>query len=315
LTNREWWLQRLETFAREQEFCRKGPLAVALVVTKHAQEKGLPLDAAQLLTKRGGQIRGLGKAAVQAILGKYGIRRVLAEEGGRTSRGSIGKMQQYVAFLNELKEQGGVDLELVMRFWIERVQEYFAQGPFKIKLDPALGLQALVRHVLEEAEERQKTGGGAAYAGAVLQHLVGAKLECALGEDAVRHNRFSAADASTGRPGDFCVQDVVFHVTTSPGEALIAKCQENIEAGYRPVIVTSGKAASTAAFYAERAGLEARVDVFGIEQFIALNLYELGLRRREQGGRRAAIEEFVRRYNRIVEEVEGDRSLQITFQR
>jgi hypothetical protein len=307
--------RRLETFAQERGFGRKGPLSVALVVTKHAQEKGLPLDAGQLLTKGGGQVLGLGKAAVQAILAKYGIHRVLAEEGGRTSRGSIGKMQEYVAFLNELSEQGDVDLELVMRFWIERVLDYFAEGPFKIKLDPALGLRALVRDVVRQARERQKAGGGAAYAGAVLQHLVGAKLDCALGEGRVQHNRFSAADASTGRAGDFCVQDVVFHVTTSPGEALIAKCRENIETGYRPVIVTMEDKSSTAEDLAEAAGLEGRIDVFGIEQFIALNLYELGLRRSDGEGRRTAIQDFVHRYNEIVERIEGDRSLKIGFQR
>jgi len=315
LTGREWLWQRLKTFGRQHQFRGKGPLAVALVVTKHAQDKGLPLDAAQLLTPGGGQVLGLGKAAVQGILVKYGIHRVLAEEGGRTSRGSIGRMQEYVAFLNDLNNERDVDLELVMQFWIERVRDYFAASPFKIKLDPALGLQTLVRHVLEQAEERQKTAAGTAYTGAVLQHLVGAKLECALGANAVQHNRFSAADASTGSPGDFCVQDVVFHVTTSPGDALIAKCRQNIEAGCRPVIVTTEEELPVATLRAKKAGLAARIDVFAVEQFIALNLYELGLRRSEEGGRKAAIQEFVRKYNRIVEDVEGDPSLLISFQR
>lgn len=36
-----------------------------------------------------GQVLGLGVSAVQAILSDYGINKVLAAEGGRTSRGSI----------------------------------------------------------------------------------------------------------------------------------------------------------------------------------------------------------------------------------
>ena len=60
----------------------KGPLCVALIVTRYAQERGLPLDPEKLVTKSGGQVRGLGKAAVQSVLRRHGIERVLAAEGG-----------------------------------------------------------------------------------------------------------------------------------------------------------------------------------------------------------------------------------------
>jgi len=81
----------------------------------------LPLDADALLTEGGGQVLGLGRGAVQAILNRHGITRVLAAEGGRTSRGSIGNMRDYVAFLNTLARQGAVDLDAVEDFWIARV--------------------------------------------------------------------------------------------------------------------------------------------------------------------------------------------------
>src|SRR5690348_4220737 len=92
----------LKDFAAKKKFLGKGPLSVALVITKHAQAKGLPLDPNQLITEGGGQVRGLGKDPVQVILARHGITKLLASEGGRTSRGSMGKMQQYVAFLNTL---------------------------------------------------------------------------------------------------------------------------------------------------------------------------------------------------------------------
>ena len=41
----------------------------------------------ELLTEGGGQVFGLGKSAVQSILHRHDITRVLASEGGRTSRG------------------------------------------------------------------------------------------------------------------------------------------------------------------------------------------------------------------------------------
>ena len=60
--------------------------------------EGLPLDPDQLVTKSGGQVRGLGQSQVQKILARHGIERVLAAEGGRTSRGSLGNMRAYVRF-------------------------------------------------------------------------------------------------------------------------------------------------------------------------------------------------------------------------
>src|SRR5271170_7636726 len=118
----------LVAFTGMHSFRGKGPLSVALVVTQHAKKTGLPLDTEKLLTEGGGQVLGLGKGAVQAILKRHGIARVLASEGGRTSRGSLNNMREYVAFLNALGKK--VDLDAVEAFWIERVQEFFAGKPF-----------------------------------------------------------------------------------------------------------------------------------------------------------------------------------------
>ena len=119
----------LRDFNKDRKFNRKGPLCVALVVTQHAR-KGLPLNPDELLTEAGGQVLGLGRGAVQAVLNRHDITRVLAAEGGRTSRGSISNMREYVAFLNGLAAGGTVDLDAVEAFWIERVHEFFSAKPF-----------------------------------------------------------------------------------------------------------------------------------------------------------------------------------------
>src|SRR5579872_4677295 len=124
----------LKEFTAQRSFRGKGPLSVALVVTQHARTMGLPLLPEKLLTEGGGQVLGLGKGAVQAVLKRHGIDRVLASEGGRTSRGSLHNMREYVAFLNELKKRTDVDLDVIEAFWIDRVHEFFAGKPFKIKL-------------------------------------------------------------------------------------------------------------------------------------------------------------------------------------
>lgn len=300
----------LRDFNKDRKFSRKGPLCVALVVTQHAR-KGLPLNPDALVTEGGGQVLGLGKAAVQAILKRHGITRVLASEGGRTSRGSIGNMREYVTFLNSLAASGEVDLDAVEAFWIARVHEFFAAKPFKIRLDASRSLRTLVRDVIAQAEERQRNAPGMQYAGAVLQHLVGAKLDCALGVGSFEHNSFSASDAQSGRKGDFCIGDVVIHVTMTPGEAVIGRCRDNIDDGYRPIIVTTARGLAVAEGLAENAGLGERVDVFEAEQFVALNLYELGKFAAKSRG--VAVAQFVNRYNEIVEEVETDPSLKIEF--
>jgi hypothetical protein len=284
---------------------------VALVVTQHARNIGLPLDPAKLLTARGGQVLGMGRGAVQAVLNRHNITRVLAAEGGRTSRGSIDNMREYVGLLNSLAAQGPVDLDAVEAFWIERVHEFFAARPFRIRLDASRSLRMVVRDVIEQAEERQKTAPGVYYAGAVLQHLVGAKLDCALGRGQLQHNSFSTADAPSGRVGDFLVGDVAIHVTTSPGEAVIERCRDNINEGHRPVLVTVRRSAAVAEGLADNKGLGERIDVFEIEQFVALNVYELG--KFIAGGRQAAVADIVNRYNEIVDEVETDPSLKIEF--
>jgi hypothetical protein len=59
----------------------------------------------------------------------------------------------------------------------------------------------------------------------------------------------------------------------------------------------------------ENAGLGESIDVFEIEQFIALNLYEIG--KFTADGCRIAILDFVNRYNDIIDDVETDPSLKI----
>jgi len=303
----------LAEFVKEKRFRGKGPLSVALVVTQHARNMGLPLDSEKLITDSGGQVLGLGRGAVQAILARRGVTRTLASEGGRTSRGSLGNMRAYVALLNDLAGRGPLDLDQVERFWIERVHEFFAAKPFKIKLDESSGLRAVVADLIRQAEERQKTTPGVHYSGAVMQHLVGAKLDCVLGPGKFAHNSFSTADAPANRAGDFFIGDVAIHVTASPSEALIQKCRDNLERGLRPLIVTLHKRLAMASGLAEPLGLENRIDVFDIEQFLAANLYELGSFAAE--GRRTAVNDLICRYNQIVSEFETDPSLMIEAKR
>ena len=299
----------LAAFAADYRFNTKGKLSVALVVTQHARNKGLPLDPESLLTPQGGQVSGLGVANVQSILERHGIRRILAKEGGRTNRGSIQNTRDYVSLFNDFHEKRIVDLDAIEAFWIGKVLAFFAGKPFKIQLDPSKGLQVVVRNLIRQAGERQKSHPGYQYAGAVFQHLVGAKLDCILEPDRVAHHSFSTADEQSGRAGDFVTGDVAIHVTTSPSEAVIDRCKENLDDGLHPLLVTGQRGYEVAGFNAEAKGIRDRLDIFEIEQFLATNLHELG--QFAADGRKTTIADLVKKYNRIVDEVETDPGLKI----
>ncbi len=269
---------------------------------------GLPLDAEKLKTGSGGQVLGLGTAAVQGILKRHGETRILAKEGGRTSRGSIGNMKAYVDFLNA-HAPSKADLEEAERFWVERIRAFFAGKPFKVKFDRAKSLRAVVAQLLGDADRRQKDGSGTQYVGAVAQHLVGAKLRLLYGSQAVTVESFSTSDDQSRRAGDFEVGDSAIHVTATPTEALIRKCVENFGRGLRPIIVTTRKGSQTAEGLAENAGVGGRIDIFDIEQFVATNLYEHG--EFAARGAASALKRLIDAYNEIVDDVETDPSLKI----
>jgi len=302
-------VQKLAAFRDEMKINGKGALAVVIHVSRYAEENGLPLDADALITEGSGQVLGLGKSAVQNILKDYGITQILAEEGGRTSRGSMGVMRAYVAFLNGLQIKKPALLNEIEAWWIERVKEHFSAKPFRLRFDSAKGLQAIIQDLLAQARKRQQESSGMMYQGAVLQHLVGAKLELALPELQITHNGFSVADAVSDRSGDFVIDDSIIHITTSPGEAVIRKCQRNLEAGAKPIILTVADGVPVALGLAKNAELAGRIDIMDAEQFLAANLHEIALFKTSE--RRTTLGKLIETYNRIVSENETDPSLRI----
>jgi hypothetical protein len=294
---------------KHPKFLKKGGLCVALVVTETAKAKGLPLESEALRTEEGGQVAGLGKAAVRNILEAHGITKILAEEGGRTSRGSLGLMRAYVGCLNELHERRSVDLAEALVWWIEKVRVHFASEGPKFHFDTGKSLNANIGDLLVQAQELQADAGGANYVGAMLQHLVGAKLDVVLGKGKLQHHCSSVADHSTERNADFQVEAVAIHVTTHPSEALVRKCASNLQSGLKPVIITLGDGVSGAEFLLKSSDLADRVDVLDVGQFLTANIYERSLFNAVDC--KITLSNLLERYNEIVVSCETDPSLRI----
>ncbi len=217
--------RKLEQFRNDHNVRKKGSLSVVLHLTRAARERVFPLNENDFLAKSGGQVRGLNKSSVQAVLRDYGVTRTLAQEGGRTSRGSVGLMKAYVRFLNDLHSQNMLDVDAIEQWWVDRVRDYFASMPLKMKYDSSKSIQALFDDLFQQVRRREEDDPGATYLGSVLQHLVGAKLALALPDVKLTHLGASVADHSTKRAGDFQIDRTVIHVTTMPSESLLEKCR------------------------------------------------------------------------------------------
>ena len=300
---------KLQKFFNDNRMGAKGALCVGLVITREAITRGLPIRFNDLLTEGRGQVSSLGKTHVQKILGEYGIVRVLAEEGGRTNRGNIGLAQRYLDYLNA-ERYDAQSLKLVECWWIDRVKDFFESKPFALKFDASRSVRAIVHDLLANAEKRQSENRGGQILGAVLQHLVGAKLSLVIPDCSVeRMHGASVADAVSDRNGDFSFGDAVIHVTSSPGEAVIRKCAKNIDDGFHPILITTSRRVLMAEGLAETAGVANRVDIWDIEQFLSTNLYEHGMF--NASGRKDMALRLVEAYNAIVASCETDPSLRI----
>lgn len=179
----------------------------------------------------------------------------------------------------------------------------------RFHFDPGKSLRANIEDLFLQAQAARPNSGGANYVGAMLQHLVGAKLDLVLGSGKVSHHGSSVADKSGKRRGDFEIDTVVLHVTTHPTEALACKCADNLRAGLRPVIVTIDDGVSAAAFLLRNVNLEERVDILDAKQFLTANVYERSLF--QAAGYRMTFTKLLRRYNEIVSTCETDPALYI----
>ena len=170
--------------------------------------------------------------------------------------------------------------------------------PLRFELYDRYSTRTAIRALLKQAELHQKQDAGTMFLGAVLHHLVGAKLELVLGHEVEAHGAF-VADCVTDRPGDYQIEDVVIHVTTSPGEALLRKCSDNLDQGLRPLIITTFRNVAVADTMAENAGVAGCVEIFDVEQFVASNILELS--KFKAAGRRVTVQDLITRYNRLAE--------------
>ena len=267
--------------------------------------KAYPLKSADYITP-GNQVRTSG-TLIQSILERNGEERRFTREGGRTTRATVPAAESLAAGLNEIaalaslsdEDRGQVFDEL--QVWlVERVRDYLDQQAIEVEVNLGKPSPQIVSDFLAVAGSK---------AGAVAQHLVGAKLAVRYPDLEIGNFSYTTADQQLGRPGDFVVGDTAFHVTVSPMPTVLEKCEENLRNGYRSTLLVLDSRLQAARQMAEAIDVHDRVAIFAIESFVGQNIEELG------GFGKAELAEgfktLLDKYNERVEKVEADRSLLI----
>ena len=295
---------------RNDGMVNRNVMAVGLIMCEHMSTH-FPLDESNWFT--GTQVSLLGGNRIKKILARRGEDRPFASEGGRTSRGSQDLARSFESVVNgssaagefeELSEEAQLSaIDLLQAKMVGRIRRDFYD---RQRLPLEIDFNKHTRHTIEKllATAREKGGNTV---GAVAQHLVGAILEIRHTGLEIENQSYTTADQQTGRSGDFMLNDTAIHVTMSPTEALLAKCQANIDQGFHPMILTLEERIGTARTLADNIGIQDRVAVRGIEEFVAGNVDEMA--RYSEAETRRVMRELFNTYNDRVQAAEPDPSL------
>lgn len=292
-------------------------MAVGMVMLDH-MAVAFPLTQQEYISAQGSQVKELGGAKIREILARHGETRPFRSEGGRTSRGSLVLAREFAALLNE--SQGATpyltaspaEREFARQFiqaWVVNLlqEQYFNRERIEAELDHRKPVKFSVKMLLQAARQR-----GGTTAGAVAQHLVGAKLSLRFPESTITNEGYTTADQQTDRPGDFLVADTAIHVTMSPGENLVSnRCRANIHDGFRPLVLVPEDRVAAARQLVDNVDLDGRVAVISIEDFVGQNIEEIaGF---SDQGIKSGLRDLLERYNERVQAVESDPSLRIAI--
>jgi hypothetical protein len=295
----------LRSCVRNKKISRN-TVAVGIVVLDRLKRKA-PLKASEVLSK-GGEISG-SRAGLPALLLKYGIpAKYLKEATTRQAHQDGQRLLEKLRYGRQLAKLQPAVRETQLVAEIKKLaamaHEWLARKHIKIACDRQWAPSAWITSILEEA--KGKSGGK------VEQHLVGAKLQQRHPTIAIPNHPGHAADVQTGRVGDFAVGTTRYHVTATPSLAVVQKCAANISTGLHPLLIVPREKVGKAVHLAEELGIDKRLSVVAIEDFIGDNIIEMS--HDSQQDFLTVLKAIVEKYNRRLESVETDLSLKIELE-
>jgi hypothetical protein len=293
------WLKSRE---RAKKISRN-TIAVGIVVLDHLRRE-CPTRPDRLFSS-GGELRG-ARSGLQETFRRYGIPpKLLKEATGRQAAPDARALAEALRYGQDLvpldptarEEQ----LQKGLALLIAKAHDWLNRQPIKVNCDRQQSPAFWIASILEKAKGRS--------GGVVEQHLVGAKLQRRHPEIAIPNHPGHAADVQTGRSGDFPLPNVSYHVTATDGKEAVGRCKENIGAGIHPVLLLPKRHIVKANAYAEIAGIQNRISIIAIEDFITQNVIEMSTHQQQDFF--STLKAIIDEYNRRLEAVETDMSLKI----
>ena len=236
----------------------------------------------------------------------------IKSEMGRTSGATKASSLDLIQAISSVVESYGVQdglvhsvVRIVEAGLLDMLDAYHKLGGIEIEYRDSESIQAFVSRLLKAASGNS---------GAVLQHLVGAKLEIRYADDdtvSISHHRYAAADQQTGRRGDFEIGNTVFHITMSPDEGTIKKALQNAKAGMQAYLLAPSEKYLLMIELAKSVDpdCQKKVNLFSVEQFLVQNLDELA--KFDKKGSLMKLCSLLEKYNELVDKHEGDACLKV----
>lgn len=297
--------QWLESCRRQGKISRN-TVAVGLVVLDHLMRQ-CPLETSDIFSE-GGELKG-SRSALGNVLQRYDIERRYLKEV--TTRQGHQDARRLLLELDCGKRLCGLDSEArhqvlgpAIYLLVQEAKKHLSRKHIRIGCNRQAAPSVWVRQILEEATGRS--------GGVVEQHLVGAKLQERFPDEEVPNHPGHAADAQTGRSGDFTIGTTAFHVTAAPGPSVIEKCQVNINSGLHPFLLVPRAKVQAALVHADTKGVHDLISVMAIEDFVSANVIELSQGKHEKF--LDVLRAIIDTYNSRLEEAETDMSLKIELQ-
>ena len=296
----KWWA----SFAPRSR--SRGNIAGGLVLFENLRST-FDLDIESHKAERSDQLRNASRRNVQVILARFGEDRVLLKEGGRTNRGLVRNLTSLLAALSEAglgqmsSQERNLELTAMQKYLSDRATDIFNSDKISFAFRQGMTSRSIIGGILESGRERGKEGD-------VAEHLVGAKLALRFPNYDIRNSAVSAADDQTDEPGDFQLNDCVFHVTVSPNSGHYDKCKVNLGNGLRVFLLVPDRVMLGTRQNADLE-TEGRVSVESIESFVSQNVEELS--DFAGGDVSRNLRTLLNVYNMRVADVETDLSLQI----
>lgn len=281
----------------------RNTIAVGIVVLDKMKQQ-CPVEAGALFSG-GGELKG-SRSGLGVVLQRYGIPARFLKEA--TTRQAHQDARALVELLEHGKPLANLDassrntqLEEGLERLIALARKWLSQQPIKVACDRQRSPALWIRSILEKAEGRS--------GGVVEQHLVGAKLQKRHPGIRIPNHPGHAADAQTGRTGDFPLHELSYHVTATDGKEAIDRCRQNVLSGVHPILLLPKRFVEKACVYAEVAGIQDRISILSIEDFVTQNIIEMSTQAKQ--GFFLTLKAIIEEYNRRLEEVETDMSLKI----